>query len=71
MSSIFFVFFILGKTVTVEPQHLASLGSLLDDQHWHHVAVELHNHHLNLTVDKHTLSVKIPSEFHHLDIEEV
>uniref|UniRef100_A0A665TRQ5 Contactin associated protein like 3 n=1 Tax=Echeneis naucrates TaxID=173247 RepID=A0A665TRQ5_ECHNA len=32
--------------------HLVSLGSLLDDQHWHQVAVEHHSNHLNLTVDK-------------------
>ncbi|KAM4728066.1 contactin-associated protein-like 4 [Anableps anableps] len=60
-----------GRTLSAEPRRLASLGSLLDDQHWHHVAVELHSLHLNLTVDKHTLRVKIPTEFHHLNIEEL
>uniref|UniRef100_A0A3Q2CWZ0 Contactin associated protein like 3 n=1 Tax=Cyprinodon variegatus TaxID=28743 RepID=A0A3Q2CWZ0_CYPVA len=31
---------------------LVSLGSLLDDQHWHHVKLERLSTHLNLTVDK-------------------
>uniref|UniRef100_A0A3P9QB54 Contactin-associated protein-like 4 n=1 Tax=Poecilia reticulata TaxID=8081 RepID=A0A3P9QB54_POERE len=35
-------------------QHLVSVGSLLDDQHWHRVAVEQHSSHFNLTVDKNT-----------------
>uniref|UniRef100_A0A3B3XER3 Contactin associated protein like 3 n=1 Tax=Poecilia mexicana TaxID=48701 RepID=A0A3B3XER3_9TELE len=56
---------------SAEPRRLAALGSLLDDQHWHHVAVELHGLHLNLTVDKHTLRVKIPPGFHHLDMQEL
>uniref|UniRef100_A0AAQ5Z510 Contactin associated protein like 3 n=1 Tax=Amphiprion ocellaris TaxID=80972 RepID=A0AAQ5Z510_AMPOC len=43
-----------GRTLSPDNQHLVSLSSLLDDQHWHHVAVEHHNNHLNLTVDKST-----------------
>uniref|UniRef100_A0A3B4FJ56 Contactin-associated protein-like 4 n=1 Tax=Pundamilia nyererei TaxID=303518 RepID=A0A3B4FJ56_9CICH len=35
-------------------RYLVTLGSLLDDQHWHHVAVEHHSNHLKLTVDKST-----------------
>uniref|UniRef100_A0A8C3G662 Contactin associated protein like 3 n=1 Tax=Cyclopterus lumpus TaxID=8103 RepID=A0A8C3G662_CYCLU len=46
-----------------EPRRLASLGSLLDDQHWHRLAVERRSTHLNLTVDKHTERVHIPAEF--------
>uniref|UniRef100_A0A8D3A368 Contactin-associated protein-like 4 n=1 Tax=Scophthalmus maximus TaxID=52904 RepID=A0A8D3A368_SCOMX len=46
-----------GGTSSSEPRRLASLGSLLDDQHWHHVAVEWRGAHLNLTVDKHTQSL--------------
>uniref|UniRef100_A0A672IGP5 Contactin associated protein like 3 n=1 Tax=Salarias fasciatus TaxID=181472 RepID=A0A672IGP5_SALFA len=38
-----------------------SVGSLLDDQHWHHVALEHHGSHLNLTVDKSTLWEQIPA----------
>uniref|UniRef100_A0A668V030 Contactin associated protein like 3 n=1 Tax=Oreochromis aureus TaxID=47969 RepID=A0A668V030_OREAU len=45
---------LLLLTSSTEPQRLVSLGSLLDDQHWHHVAVERRGSHLNLTVDKHT-----------------
>uniref|UniRef100_A0A3P8TJJ7 Contactin associated protein like 3 n=1 Tax=Amphiprion percula TaxID=161767 RepID=A0A3P8TJJ7_AMPPE len=61
-----------GKLLTSasEPLRLASLGSLLDDQHWHHVAVERRSSHLNLTVDKHTERVQIPAEFSHWDVEQ-
>ncbi|XP_069891740.1 contactin-associated protein-like 3 [Dipodomys merriami] len=31
-----------------------SLGSLMDDQHWHSILLELHSTHGSLTVDKHT-----------------
>uniref|UniRef100_A0A3P8T5G3 Contactin associated protein like 3 n=1 Tax=Amphiprion percula TaxID=161767 RepID=A0A3P8T5G3_AMPPE len=40
-------------------QLLVSLGSLLDDQHWHHVKLERLSTHLNLTVDKNTQQVKL------------
>uniref|UniRef100_A0A673A822 Contactin associated protein like 3 n=1 Tax=Sphaeramia orbicularis TaxID=375764 RepID=A0A673A822_9TELE len=46
---------------TISPR-LASLGSLLDDQHWHHVKMERRGFHLNLTVDKHTERVQIPAD---------
>uniref|UniRef100_A0A4W6CNP0 Contactin associated protein like 3 n=1 Tax=Lates calcarifer TaxID=8187 RepID=A0A4W6CNP0_LATCA len=59
-----------GGTSSPEPRRLASLGSLLDDQHWHHVAVERRGAHLNLTVDKHTERVQIPTEFNHWDIKQ-
>uniref|UniRef100_A0A8C3G697 Contactin associated protein like 3 n=1 Tax=Cyclopterus lumpus TaxID=8103 RepID=A0A8C3G697_CYCLU len=54
-----------------EPRRLASLGSLLDDQHWHLLAVERRSTHLNLTVDKHTERVQIPAEFSRWDIEQL
>ncbi|XP_059200229.1 contactin-associated protein-like 4 isoform X2 [Centropristis striata] len=54
-----------------EPRRLASLGSLLDDQYWHHLAVERRGSHLNLTVDKHTERIQIPAEFSHWDIEQL
>ncbi|XP_042285644.1 contactin-associated protein-like 4 [Thunnus maccoyii] len=60
-----------GRTSSSEPRRLASLGSLLDDQHWHHVAVERRSSHLNLTVDKNTLRVQIPAEFNHWEIEQL
>uniref|UniRef100_A0A3Q4HYJ9 Contactin-associated protein-like 4-like n=1 Tax=Neolamprologus brichardi TaxID=32507 RepID=A0A3Q4HYJ9_NEOBR len=43
-------------------QLLVSLGSLLDDQHWHHVKLERLSTHLNLTVDKNTQQVQIPAD---------
>uniref|UniRef100_A0A3Q3IXZ4 Contactin associated protein like 3 n=1 Tax=Monopterus albus TaxID=43700 RepID=A0A3Q3IXZ4_MONAL len=52
-----------GGTSSSEPRRLASLGSLLDDQHWHRVVLERQSAHLNLTVDKHTETVQIPAEF--------
>uniref|UniRef100_A0A3Q3X1B9 Uncharacterized protein n=1 Tax=Mola mola TaxID=94237 RepID=A0A3Q3X1B9_MOLML len=58
-------------TWSSEPRRLASLGSLLDDQHWHHLSVVRRSSHLNLTVDKHTESFQIPAEFSHWDIEQV
>uniref|UniRef100_A0AAQ5XLB2 Contactin associated protein like 3 n=1 Tax=Amphiprion ocellaris TaxID=80972 RepID=A0AAQ5XLB2_AMPOC len=51
-----------GGTSSSESRRLASLGSLLDDQHWHHVVLEQKNAHLNLTVDKHTEKVQIPAD---------
>ncbi|KAM3865546.1 contactin-associated protein-like 4 [Diretmus argenteus] len=56
-----------GRSWSSETQRLVSLGSLLDDQHWHRVAVEQLNTHLNLTVDKNTQQVQIPAEFSHWD----
>uniref|UniRef100_A0AAX7SMH3 Contactin associated protein like 3 n=1 Tax=Astatotilapia calliptera TaxID=8154 RepID=A0AAX7SMH3_ASTCA len=49
-------------------QLLVSLGSLLDDQHWHHVKLERLSTHLNLTVDKNTLQVQIPADLSHWHI---
>uniref|UniRef100_A0A3Q0RR06 Contactin associated protein like 3 n=1 Tax=Amphilophus citrinellus TaxID=61819 RepID=A0A3Q0RR06_AMPCI len=50
-----------GRTLTL----LVSLGSLLDDQHWHHVKLERLSTHLNLTVDKNTQQVHTPAELSH------
>ncbi|XP_076010526.1 contactin-associated protein-like 4 [Genypterus blacodes] len=52
-------------------QRLVSLGSLLDDQHWHHVKLERISHHLNLTVDKNTQQVHVPAELSHWDIHQL
>ncbi|XP_034753731.1 contactin-associated protein-like 4 [Etheostoma cragini] len=54
-----------------DSQHRVSLGSLLDDQHWHHVTVEHHSTHLNLTVDKSTLWVQISPIFSHWDYNQM
>ncbi|XP_036938988.1 contactin-associated protein-like 4 isoform X1 [Acanthopagrus latus] len=62
---------LLRRGPSSEPRRLASLGSLLDDQHWHHLAVERRSSHLNLTVDKHTERVQIPAEFSHWEIRQL
>uniref|UniRef100_A0A671YUF9 Contactin-associated protein-like 4 n=1 Tax=Sparus aurata TaxID=8175 RepID=A0A671YUF9_SPAAU len=51
-------------------QLLVSLGSLLDDQHWHHVKLERLSTHLNLTVDKNTQQAHVPAELSHWDIHQ-
>lgn len=60
-----------GRSLSPGSRHPMYLGSLLDDQHWHHVAVEHHSNHLNLTVDKSTMWVQIPSRFMHWDHDQV
>uniref|UniRef100_A0A3B4GGL6 Contactin-associated protein-like 4 n=1 Tax=Pundamilia nyererei TaxID=303518 RepID=A0A3B4GGL6_9CICH len=57
-----------GKLSSSGGQLLVSLGSLLDDQHWHHVKLERLSTHLNLTVDKNTLQVQIPADLSHWHI---
>ncbi|KAM9789303.1 contactin-associated protein-like 4 [Neosynchiropus ocellatus] len=54
-----------------EPRRLASLGSLLDDLHWHRVALERRGSLLNLTVDKHVEKIKIPAEFEHWNVRQL
>ncbi|KAK5606999.1 hypothetical protein CRENBAI_010841 [Crenichthys baileyi] len=58
-----------GTSSSSEPRQLTSLGSLLDDQHWHHVVLRQKNSQLNLTVDKHTETVWIPEEFNLWDVK--
>ncbi|AWP03642.1 putative contactin-associated protein-like 4 [Scophthalmus maximus] len=60
-----------GGTSPAERRRLASLGSLLDDRHWHRVALERRGSHLNLTVDKHAARVQVPAEFSHWDVEQL
>uniref|UniRef100_A0A669B6Z9 Contactin-associated protein-like 4 n=1 Tax=Oreochromis niloticus TaxID=8128 RepID=A0A669B6Z9_ORENI len=62
-----------GTTLSFSPdiRYLVTLGSLLDDQHWHHVAVEHHSNHLKLTVDKSTEWVHISPTFAHWDHDQV
>ncbi|CAG6016460.1 unnamed protein product [Menidia menidia] len=50
-----------GRRLSPESRFVVSSGSLLDDQHWHHVSVEHHSNHLNLTVDKNTAWMQIPA----------
>ncbi|KAM6226247.1 contactin-associated protein-like 4 isoform 2-T2 [Spheniscus humboldti] len=46
-----------------------TLGSLLDDQHWHSVLIEHFNNQVNFTVDKHTHHFHAKGEFNYLDLE--
>ncbi|XP_035509476.1 contactin-associated protein-like 4 [Morone saxatilis] len=60
-----------GVSSSSSGQLLVSLGSLLDDQHWHHVKLERLSTHLNLTVDKNTHQVHVPAELSHWDIHQL
>ncbi|XP_041867089.1 contactin-associated protein-like 4 [Melanotaenia boesemani] len=60
-----------GRSLSPDSRHVVSLGSLLDDQHWHHVVVERHSNHLNLSVDKSTVWVQIPTRFSHWDHDQM
>ncbi|KAJ3599780.1 hypothetical protein NHX12_033736 [Muraenolepis orangiensis] len=43
-------------------QQQVALGSLLDDQHWHRVKVEVSKAHLNITVDSNTQRTPVPTQ---------
>ncbi|XP_057361410.1 contactin-associated protein-like 5 isoform X3 [Manis pentadactyla] len=47
----------------------ATLGSVLDDQHWHSVLIERAGKQVNFTVDKHTLHLRTKGEADALDID--
>uniref|UniRef100_A0A3Q3WFW0 Uncharacterized protein n=1 Tax=Mola mola TaxID=94237 RepID=A0A3Q3WFW0_MOLML len=49
---------------------LASLGSLLDDQHWHRLRLERLSTHLNVNMDKNSHQVQIPAELTQWDIQQ-
>ncbi|XP_034885064.1 contactin-associated protein-like 3 isoform X2 [Mirounga leonina] len=46
-----------------------TLGSLLDDEHWHSVLIELLNTHVNFTVDRHTQHFQAKGESSYLDLD--
>lgn len=46
-----------------------TLGSLLDDQHWHSVLIEYFNNQVNFTVDKHSHHFHAKGEFNYLDLD--
>ncbi|KAK3521327.1 hypothetical protein QTP70_003170 [Hemibagrus guttatus] len=48
-----------------------SLGSLLDDQHWHLVSIERLRGHVNFTVDKSTQQLQLPDHQSHFEINEI
>ncbi|NXC26585.1 CNTP4 protein, partial [Campylorhamphus procurvoides] len=61
----------LGDTKT-HPSHAQiniTLGSLLDDQHWHSVLIEHFNNQVNFTVDKHTHHFHANGELGYLDLD--
>ncbi|NXG57595.1 CNTP3 protein, partial [Hemiprocne comata] len=60
----------LGDTKTTPSNaHVnITLGSLLDDQHWHSVIIEHFNNQVNFTVDKHTHHFHTKGEFSYLDL---
>ncbi|MBN3304064.1 CNTP5 protein, partial [Amia calva] len=46
-----------------------TLGSLLDDQHWHSVLIERFNKQVNFTVDKHTQHFRTKGDADSLDVD--
>lgn len=46
-----------------------TVGSLLDDQHWHTVLIERFNKQVNLTVDSHTHRFQTKGEGHSLEVD--
>ncbi|NWH76931.1 CNTP5 protein, partial [Piaya cayana] len=59
----------LGDT-KIHPSNVQfTLGSLLDDQHWHSVLIELFNNQINFTVDKHTHHFHAKGEFSYFDLD--
>ncbi|XP_049651517.1 contactin-associated protein-like 4 isoform X2 [Accipiter gentilis] len=57
------------KTHPSNAQINITLGSLLDDQHWHSVLIEHFNNQVNFTVDKHTHHFHAKGEFNYLDLD--
>uniref|UniRef100_A0A8C7S835 Contactin associated protein like 3 n=1 Tax=Oncorhynchus mykiss TaxID=8022 RepID=A0A8C7S835_ONCMY len=58
-------------TVLITSHTVVSLGSLLDDLHWHHVAIERVSGHVNFTVDKSTQQIQVPAELSPFEINEI
>ncbi|XP_051972805.1 contactin-associated protein-like 5 isoform X2 [Xyrauchen texanus] len=50
---------------------VVSLGSLLDDQHWHHVSIEHIRGLVNFTVDKDTQQLQLLQHWSHGEINEI
>ncbi|KAI2660204.1 Contactin-associated protein-like 4 [Labeo rohita] len=60
-----------GRGSSTDFHPLVSLGSLLDDQHWHHVSVERVRGLVNFTVDKNTQQFQLPESWSHSEINEI
>ncbi|XP_058847925.1 contactin-associated protein-like 5 isoform X1 [Acipenser ruthenus] len=58
-----------AKALSSDSHALVTLGSLLDDQHWHSVLIERVNKHINFTVDKNTQQFQIKGQFDPLNID--
>ncbi|XP_044302233.1 contactin-associated protein-like 4 [Varanus komodoensis] len=58
-----------AKIYSADAQINITLGSLLDDQHWHSVLIEHFNNQVNFTVDKHTHHFHAKGEFNYLDLD--
>ncbi|CAM4728859.1 unnamed protein product [Leuciscus chuanchicus] len=58
-----------GSVGDVHP--LVSLGSLLDDQHWHHVTIERVRGLVNFTVDKNTQQLQLAEYSSHSEMNEI
>uniref|UniRef100_A0A674DGD8 Contactin-associated protein-like 4 n=1 Tax=Salmo trutta TaxID=8032 RepID=A0A674DGD8_SALTR len=64
-------FIIINITCDQFSSHMVvSLGSLLDDQHWHDVAIVRFSGHLNFTVDKSSQQIQVPAELSPSEINE-
>ncbi|KAM8839460.1 contactin-associated protein-like 2 [Synchiropus picturatus] len=46
-----------------------TIGSLLDDDHWHSVAIERYRRNVNFTLDNHSHRFRTNGEFDHLDLD--
>lgn len=46
-----------------------TMGSLLDDNHWHSVVIERYRRNVNFTLDRHTQHFRTNGEFDHLDLD--
>ncbi|XP_059503506.1 contactin-associated protein-like 5 isoform X2 [Stegostoma tigrinum] len=57
------------KLHSINSHTSVTLGSLLDDQHWHSITIERYNKQVNFTVDKHTHHFRTKGEFDYLDID--
>lgn len=66
---VFFLFTDDSKTRLGSSPPSATLGSLLDDQHWHSVLIERVGKHVNFTVDKYTQHFRTKGEADALDID--
>uniref|UniRef100_A0A8C5L322 Contactin-associated protein-like 5 n=1 Tax=Jaculus jaculus TaxID=51337 RepID=A0A8C5L322_JACJA len=58
-----------GKARPSNNPPLATLGSLLDDQHWHSVLIERAGKQVNFTVDRHMYHFRTKGEADTLDID--